>query len=353
MRFFTTHRSTFASRVFSTALLAACALSTHVAPQAAAAPVSNSPTTNPSFGIVRAAPKNDGATATAALFRYQQALDLLSEGKVTQAREAVEAARRIAGNTPELNLLLGYLLQREGRAELALSRLHSVSARSALASAYVAQLDRESIVAGVDAVPADAVLTDAVLTDDVLTDDVQAEMNADSGNDVQQTAAGAASPGDTLIVAGTIASFKQNNKSLAALERSLLRRVNAERTSRGLIALTWDEKLSAVARAHSLDMRDKKYFAHESSNKSLREPLDRYRAVFGRTPRIVAENVYRSWGSPRTLGENEIAAAHDALMKSPGHRSNILLQGVTHIGIGLISNPNGDLWVTEMFSRPQ
>lgn len=292
------------------------------------------------------------ARADAALFRYQQALDLLSAGKIAEARATLETARRQSGDSPEINLLLAYLLQREGQTRTARNRLASVSTRSLLASAYVAQLDRESTVA----LDPDAPLASDNQRDannrDTNNRDTEPAMDESSDDGLQQTATGATSS-DTLIVAGTIARFNQNNKNLAVLERSLLRRVNAERTSRNLLALTWDDKLAATARAHSLDMRDKKYFAHESPNASLREPLDRYRAVFARTPRIIAENVYRSWGSPRTLGEPEIATAHDALMKSPGHRSNILLNGPTHIGIGIISNTNGDLWVTEMFSRPQ
>lgn len=291
------------------------------------------------------------ARADAALFRYQQALDLLSSGEVSQARALLESARKQLGDTPEINLLLAYLLQREGRADSARNRLQSVSSRSMLASAYIAQLEREAPL------PIGDTTTDA-------DDQGETSANRDDGtqgvddeqaagdNGLQQAAAGATNPGGNLVIGGTIASFKQNNKNLAILERSLLRRVNAERTKRNLIALTWDEKLAAISRAHSLDMRDKKYFAHESPNAALREPLDRYRAIFGRKPRIIAENVFRSWGSPRTLGETEIEAAHDALMKSPGHRSNILLQGVTHIGIGIISNTNGDLWVTQMFSKP-
>ncbi len=291
------------------------------------------------------------ARANAALFRYQQALDLLSSGEVSQARALLETARKQLGDTPEINLLLAYLLQREGRADSARNRLQSVSSRSMLASAYIAQLEREAPLSIGDTTTDGDDQGDTSANRDENTQDMDDEQAA-GDNGLQQAAASATNPAGNLVIGGTIASFKQNNKNLAILERSLLRRVNAERTRRNLIALTWDEKLAAISRAHSLDMRDKKYFAHESPNASLREPLDRYRAVFGRRPRIIAENVFRSWGSPRTLGEAEIEAAHDALMKSPGHRSNILLAGVTHIGIGIISNTNGDLWVTEMFSKP-
>ena len=51
-------------------------------------------------------------------------------------------------------------------------------------------------------------------------------------------------------------------------------------------------------------------------------------------------------------GESDAQAAHAALMKPPGHRSNILLPGVTRIGIGIMANATGDLWVTQMFARP-
>src|SRR5471030_2732732 len=46
----------------------------------------------------------------AALQLYQVALDQLSLGRITEARVVAERARKAYGDTPEINLLLTYLL---------------------------------------------------------------------------------------------------------------------------------------------------------------------------------------------------------------------------------------------------
>lgn len=145
----------------------------------------------------------------------------------------------------------------------------------------------------------------------------------------------------------------QNDAQLATLEKQMAQMVNAARKTAKLSPLVFDEKLAQVARAHSLEMRDKNYFAHESPTESLRDPQDRYRAAFGETPAVVAENVYRAWSSaPQKITLRTIQTAHTALMNSPHHRENILESRVQRIGIGIIINKNGDIWVTQMFSRP-
>ncbi|MBV9864319.1 MAG: hypothetical protein JO316_03105 [Abitibacteriaceae bacterium] len=149
-----------------------------------------------------------------------------------------------------------------------------------------------------------------------------------------------------------VTRLPQTNQSLARLEYVMTQMVNAERAKVHLNALVFDSKLANVARAHSAEMRDRDYFAHQSPTPALRDPLDRYRAFFGTTPLIIAENIYRVWGSPHTPSENDIKTAHSALMNSPGHRENILRRGVTRIGIGIITNRNGDIWLTQMFSEP-
>ena len=110
--------------------------------------------------------------------------------------------------------------------------------------------------------------------------------------------------------------------------------------------------MADIGRAHAAEMRDKKYFAHESPTPALRDPLDRFVAGTGRTPRLVAENIYRAWGSRSFLDDADLKKAHQALMDSPGHRANILLGSANSMGVGLVANASGDIWLDEMFSRP-
>ncbi|HEX8550228.1 MAG TPA: CAP domain-containing protein [Abditibacteriaceae bacterium] len=257
-----------------------------------------------------AAPVVTAAQASSALTFWQSALDQLAQGRYAEARIMLETARTQSGDAPEINLLLAYLAEREGKDTATL--LAPVQNSSALAAAWRTQIR----------VPETPVK------------DIQIER---------------ATTKPPVVVLPAILS--QPDARLLALEKYVANRVNAERTARGLRPLSYDSLLADTARAHSGEMRDKKYFAHESPTPSLAAPLDRYRAAFGRTPRLVAENIYRSWGAPRRLTEKDAEEAHDALMKSPGHFANIVLPDATHIGIGLVSNSNGDFWITEMFAR--
>jgi uncharacterized protein YkwD len=246
--------------------------------------------------------------AGAVLLRYQTALDQIILGHLPEARVLLEEGIRLYGNEPNLNLLLAYLLQREGRNEEARQRLASVAENSSVAAAY-----------------AQSVVTSGAV-------EVKAAINT-----ITQTPTRVAQP----------------DARLAKLERALAQLVNAERIKIGLNALVYDDNLAEVARAHSAEMRDGKYFAHESPTAALRYPLDRYRAVFTTTPLVVAENIFRAWGGRHQLGESDVQKAHASLMGSPGHRGNILQPRITRIGIGILANDNGDIWVTQMFSRPQ
>ncbi len=147
------------------------------------------------------------------------------------------------------------------------------------------------------------------------------------------------------------ATLAQSDARLAKIESLLLSYINDARRRQNLPALTWNAKLAEVARAHSEEMRDKNYFAHESPTEELRNPLDRYQAAFSDTPRLLAENIFRSWGFRHEITEKDALRAHTSLMNSPGHRANILRAGVTQIGIGVIANDKGDLWVTQMFVK--
>ena len=149
-----------------------------------------------------------------------------------------------------------------------------------------------------------------------------------------------------------VARLAATDARLTKLENLMLGYVNSARAKAGLKALTLDTTLGEVARAHSAEMRDKNYFAHESPTEALRDPLDRYVLGIGSTPRLVAENIFRAWGSRREIKDSDALRAHNSLMNSPGHKANILRDGPTKIGIGFIANDKGDLWVTQMFSRP-
>ncbi len=142
--------------------------------------------------------------------------------------------------------------------------------------------------------------------------------------------------------------------ALAPEEQEFIEKINAERTGRGLNALTVDPLLVHTARAHSREMCALDYFDHHSPTPGLTSPMDRYlkglHDMGGSTPEslLIGENIY--YCSVFNDVYN-VDYGHRALMDSPGHRANILEKRFTKIGLGVYRSARGEFWVTEMFSR--
>lgn len=107
-------------------------------------------------------------------------------------------------------------------------------------------------------------------------------------------------------------------------EQDMLRLLNAERVRAGLKPLVWNEKAAAVARKHSQDMFAKGYFAHE--NLEGESPFDRMEKG-GIVFTVAGENLAYA---------ATVELAHNGLMRSPGHRANILEADYGTVGIGVI-----------------
>lgn len=150
-----------------------------------------------------------------------------------------------------------------------------------------------------------------------------------------------------------VARLEQSDARLKTAEQLLVQLVNVERAKAGLAALTNDGQLADTARAHSAEMRDRKYFSHKSPTPGLYGLLDRYRAVFQTAPAVISENICGGGSLSPQFGEQDVKRAHASLMDSPGHRTNILDSTVTHVGLGIITDASGKFWITQMFSRPQ
>jgi uncharacterized protein YkwD len=133
------------------------------------------------------------------------------------------------------------------------------------------------------------------------------------------------------------------------LEQQMLELVNADRADPANAAethgraqpLRWNERLAAVARAHSLDMLNQGYFAHEDPEG--RSVSNRVEAA-GLEWQAVGENIALS---------GSMASAQSAFMNEPrftkNHRANILNPSYTEIGIGIVQAPNGQLYITQDF----
>jgi uncharacterized protein YkwD len=125
----------------------------------------------------------------------------------------------------------------------------------------------------------------------------------------------------------------------ADAEQELLALINQARLAAGLKDLIWDNRLAAIARAHSRDMQTGNFIAHISPTTG--DPMARVKRA-GLNFGLVVENV----GS-----ESGIQQVHRGLMASPGHRANIVHPRLTRVGIGVVVKKGGGapLIVTELF----
>ncbi len=122
-----------------------------------------------------------------------------------------------------------------------------------------------------------------------------------------------------------------------SFEADLLTRVNAERTLRGIPALTWDPDLAAMATEWSWEMSRSGLRHSDLDSQILR--LEVQQVALG-------ENIY--WGFDQYATP---AAAHTWFMGSAGHRTALLESAYTTAGFG-VACVDGALWVTQLFARP-
>lgn len=123
-------------------------------------------------------------------------------------------------------------------------------------------------------------------------------------------------------------------------EAQVVQRVNQERAKYGLRPLTANWELARVARVKSQDMRDRRYFSHQSP--TYGSPFEMIRA-FGITFVAAGENIAAGQPSPQ--------AVMNSWMNSPGHRQNILNANYTEIGVGYAKGgAYGHYW-TQIFIR--
>lgn len=161
-------------------------------------------------------------------------------------------------------------------------------------------------------------------------------------------ASGAAASGTEA--SGTIALRAEANASvtrIVTLESSVIREINAVRSSRGLARLTRSSALTRTAFGHSFAMATAGFFTHESQDGT---PFwRRVRQLYGRHTQgwTVGENLAMFGGTPPTAD-----GIVSAWMASPPHRANLLRPVFREAGVGIAFNPSaggvfgdGPTWV--------
>ncbi len=128
------------------------------------------------------------------------------------------------------------------------------------------------------------------------------------------------------------------SQTASVSEQYLFRAANAERALRGLGALSWDVGLQRAAHEHAQQMSARRSISHRYAGEP--ELAERGRTAGARFSHI-SENVGAALTAVRV---------HDAWMKSPGHRENLLDAHVDAVGISVVQS-DGQLYAVQDFAR--
>jgi uncharacterized protein YkwD len=113
--------------------------------------------------------------------------------------------------------------------------------------------------------------------------------------------------------------------------------VNAERTRRGLRALTRDPDLGRAARRHASDMVRRSYFSHVSPGGATLG--DRLRAAGYGPARDWRAGEALGWGTGSLATPNALV---DEWLDSPPHRRIVLDSGFRELGVGIAAGAPRD-----------
>lgn len=121
-------------------------------------------------------------------------------------------------------------------------------------------------------------------------------------------------------------------------EARLLRLLNVARGTERLPTLRRDPALDELARAHARRMASVRRLAHDLGKGTVEQ-------------RLVAANLRAAEVGENVAAARSVERAHQTLWASPSHRDNILRHGFRRVGIGVVSDGQHTLWVTQIFTE--
>ena len=132
---------------------------------------------------------------------------------------------------------------------------------------------------------------------------------------------------------------------MADLEKQMWLLVNQDRSNPETFGetggrarpLKWNETLAAVARAHSRNMIEQRFFSHVGPD--------------GKTYQMRIDQAGIPWlaGGENIAKWDTVRGAEATFMDDPNHRYNILNALYTDVGIGIVQGPDGNLYITQDF----
>ncbi|AZO93816.1 SCP-like extracellular protein [Iocasia frigidifontis] len=187
----------------------------------------------------------------------------------------------------------------------------------------------------------DSTQTSPVVKDGQTNNEIQAPGGGNQNNQTPQTQEPAQSGNGNTQTPPTQANNGNQANPPSNQESQLLNLVNQERRKNDLPVLKASGELNRVARVKAQDMVDNNYFSHNSPTYgSPFDMLDQF-------------NVEYQYAGENLAKNTSVSRAHSALMRSSGHRRNILNPNFTHIGIGVKQEDNAYIYVELFTGVPQ
>jgi uncharacterized protein YkwD len=127
-------------------------------------------------------------------------------------------------------------------------------------------------------------------------------------------------------------------------EKKVVELLNADRRSKGLRPLIWNEDLARAARYHSYDMATQNYFNHDSYD-SINGKLVPVAYTFTRIKKFYTESFVNS--ENLAAGSEDGDGTYHQWYTSPGHYANMFNPSSKYVGVGYYFDPNstfGHYW---------
>lgn len=153
-----------------------------------------------------------------------------------------------------------------------------------------------------------------------------------------------------VLISQIVPVAAQDDPKLQQLRSEALALVNSSRKDHGLPPLILGSALNEAAQFHSSDMLKRNYYSHSSpEGESVGA---RFVNAGGSKWLLTAENIAHCKDCKPPLSEFYLEQLHQGWMNSPGHRANILREGLTEFGYGISISEDGGLYAVQTFSGP-
>lgn len=132
--------------------------------------------------------------------------------------------------------------------------------------------------------------------------------------------------------------------NIAAAERTAFDLLNQKRAENGLKPLVWSDELATIARVHSRNMAERKFFGHRGLDNKM--VSDRADDIGLKKWRSIGENIAFNRGY-----RDPIEKAVACWLDSPSHRRNLMNDDWRETAVGVAVAADGSFYFTQVFLR--